>query len=78
MPDPILGVWVETIELRKDLTYSELPTAILDCRTQVLISKEIPLVKLRWGKHSDDEATWELEETIRRKYPHLFKEMEIG
>ena len=78
VPDPTLGVRVETIELRNDLTYPESPAAILDRRTQVLRSKEIPLVKVQWGKHSDDEATWELEETIRKKYPHLFEEMEIG
>ena len=47
VPDPTLGVRVETIELRNDLTYPESPAAILDHRTQVLRSKEIPLVKFQ-------------------------------
>ena len=72
--DLTLRVRVETIELRNDLTYPESPGAILDRRTQVLQKKEIQLVKVQWG---NDEATWELEETIRKKYPHLFEEMEI-
>ena len=66
VPYPTLGVWVETIELRNGLTYPESPAAILDRRTQVLRSKEIPLVKIQWGKHSDDEATWELRKQLGR------------
>ena len=77
MPDSTLEVRVKIIKLRKDLTYLESPGAILDHRTQVLRNKEIPLVKVQWGKHSDDKVTWELEEIIRKKYPHLFEEMEI-
>ena len=37
-------------------------------------SKEIPMVKVKWSYHkTSGEATWEVEEHMRRKYPHLFE-----
>ncbi|XP_074562821.1 uncharacterized protein LOC141819419 [Curcuma longa] len=29
-------------------------------------------LKVRWQHHTDEEATWELEDVIRARYPHLF------
>jgi len=34
-------------------------------------------VKIQWRNHTEEEATWELEDMIKEKYPQLFKEMEI-
>ena len=31
------------------------------------------LVKVLWAKHISSEATWETEEEMRAKYPHLFE-----
>ncbi|XP_057780035.1 uncharacterized protein LOC130998638 [Salvia miltiorrhiza] len=60
------------LELDKDLTSEEHPTTILDRKVHVLRNKEIPLVKVQWSRHDHSEATWEKEEDIRSKYPHLF------
>jgi hypothetical protein len=27
---------------------------------------------VKWGHHSEDEATWEREDDLRAKYPELF------
>jgi len=34
------------------------------------------LVKIQWRNHTEEEATWELEGTIREKYPQLFEDIE--
>ena len=47
---------------------------ILDRKEQRLRSKVIKLVLVKWGRHSDKEATWELEASIREKYPELFND----
>jgi hypothetical protein len=44
---------------------------ILDKNDQVLRNKNISLVKVLWNDYSI-EGSWELEESMRNKYPHLF------
>ena len=39
----------------------------------MLRNKEIPLVKVLWEYHKEEEATWELESKILEKYPYLFE-----
>ncbi|XP_016676429.1 uncharacterized protein [Gossypium hirsutum] len=68
--DPTHIVPVE--EIRPDLTFEEEPMQILDCDVKVLRRKSIPLVKVLWRNHSTEEATWELEDSMRQQYPHLF------
>ena len=42
---------------------------------QKLRSKEVPSVKLIWGKRGENEATWELEQAMKEKYLELFGKM---
>jgi hypothetical protein len=42
---------------------------ILDRNDQVLKNKSISLVKVLWNNHLVEEASWELEESMRNKYP---------
>ncbi|KAD4584256.1 hypothetical protein E3N88_21857 [Mikania micrantha] len=60
-------------KIREDLTFEEVPEAILDRQERVMRRKTIPFVKILWKNHSECEATWELEETIRSQYPKLFE-----
>ncbi|KAL0392767.1 UNVERIFIED_CONTAM: hypothetical protein Sradi_2499500 [Sesamum radiatum] len=62
------------IEVSLGLTYVEEPIEILDRSIKKLRNKEIPMVKVRWSHHSPREATWEVEENMREKYPYLFPE----
>ena len=62
--------WQE-VEVVEDATYEERPIQILDQKEQVLQTKMIPLVKVLWQHHGVEEATWELESTIREWCPEL-------
>ncbi|XP_017982350.1 PREDICTED: uncharacterized protein LOC108663265 [Theobroma cacao] len=71
-PDPSHVIQYETMQLKDDLTYEEQPVAILDRQVKKLHSKNVALVKVLWRNHTSDEVTWEAEEEMRTKYPHLF------
>jgi hypothetical protein len=45
---------------------------ILDKNDQVLRNNNISLVKVLWSDYSVEEGSWELKESMRNKYPHLF------
>ena len=77
IPDPTQEIQVELIELGDNLTYSESLERILDHRNQALRNKVILLVKIQWRNQTEEEAMWELEDTIRKKYYQLFEEIEI-
>nr|GFC22251.1 putative reverse transcriptase domain-containing protein [Tanacetum cinerariifolium] len=59
-------------KIRKDLSFTEEPEAILDHQERVMRKKTIPLVKVLWKNHPGREATWENEEMMRTDYPHFF------
>nr|XP_016442347.1 PREDICTED: uncharacterized protein LOC107767768 [Nicotiana tabacum] len=62
-----------TIPLDKRLSYEEEPMVIVDKQIRKLWSKEIVFVKVLWINHTVEEATWEIEDTMRVKYPQLFQ-----
>ena len=72
VPDPSHVIEFEPIQLKEDLSYKETPVQILDRKEKILRSKTIPLVKVLWKNHKHEEATWELEETMKSTYPNLF------
>jgi hypothetical protein len=61
------------VQIQSNMTYEETPTRILDRRERVLRNKTISLVKVLWSNHSMEEVSWELEESMREKYPYLFE-----
>jgi hypothetical protein len=63
---------VEGLEVQEDLTYIEKPTWILETTDRVTQRKTIRMCKVRWGHHSEEEATWEHEDGLMAKYPELF------
>jgi hypothetical protein len=62
----------EPLQVKADLKYEEKPVQILDRKVQQLRTKTISLVKVLWQNHEVEEASWELEQEVRSKYPHLF------
>ncbi|PKI54135.1 hypothetical protein CRG98_025467 [Punica granatum] len=72
MPDPSHILSYQPMELNEDLTYNEEPMEISDRKEKVLRTKRILLVKVLWRSHSREEATWELENSMRVKYPYIF------
>ncbi|XP_070029812.1 uncharacterized protein [Nicotiana sylvestris] len=71
--DPSTIMPVETIEVNEELSYEEFPVAVLDRQVQKLRNKEITSVKVLWRNQQVEEATWEAEDEIKKKYPHLFE-----
>jgi len=72
MSDPSHVLQDQEVEISPDIRYEEPAVAILDRKEKVLRNKTIPLVKVLWKKHSAEEATWELESEMQKKYPALF------
>ena len=47
------------------------PVRILDSQVKQLRRKEIRTMKVLWDE-ATQEMTWEMEDIMRRSYPHLF------
>jgi hypothetical protein len=60
------------LEVQEDLTYIEKPTQILETADRVTRRSTIRKCKVKWGHHSEEEATWEREDELKAKYPELF------
>ena len=70
--DPSHVLRHEILDIKLEATYEEKPLRILDRKDKELRSRTILMVKLQWGNHIEEEATSELESTMRGKYPLLF------
>ncbi|GKC69573.1 putative reverse transcriptase domain-containing protein [Tanacetum coccineum] len=66
-------------ELRLDdkLNFVEEPVEIMDREIKQLRQSRIPIVKVRWNSKRGPEFTWEREDDIRAKYPHLFSSISL-
>ncbi|XP_074328363.1 uncharacterized protein LOC141666271 [Apium graveolens] len=56
-----------------DLSCEEEAETILAREERVMHKKTIPFVKVLWRNHDNREATWEMEDSVRSKYPYLFE-----
>ena len=72
-PDPSHVIEHINIPLQSDLSYVEQPIRILDFQVRELRNRRIPQVKVLWRNQKVEEATWEREDEIQNKYPHLFE-----
>jgi hypothetical protein len=59
--------------VKEDLTYEEYPIRILETAERVTRSRVIKMCKVQWNRYSEEEATWEREEDLRKAYPQLFE-----
>ncbi|XP_022019828.1 uncharacterized protein LOC110919888 [Helianthus annuus] len=61
-------------EVRVDdkLRFIEEPVEVLDWKIQKLRRSRIKLVKVRWDSKCGPEFTWERQDQMQWKYPHLF------
>jgi hypothetical protein len=74
IPDPLQVVNFKPLRVQENLTYEEMPIQIMDRKEKQLRTKTIPLVKVLWRNHGVEEASWELEQKMRNRYPHLFED----
>jgi len=47
-----------------DLSYTEYPLKILDQKERGTRRKVVKMYKIQWSHHTEDEATWEMEEYL--------------
>ncbi|GKA01151.1 hypothetical protein Tco_0673816 [Tanacetum coccineum] len=72
-----LHVSLNEIKIDKTLRFVEEPVEIMDREIKSLKRSRIPLVKVRWNSKRDLEFTWECEDYMKSKYPHLFVDRAI-
>ena len=65
---------LELSQVREDLSYEEYPIRILDIKDRETRRQTIRFAKVQWNNHSEDEATWEREDDLRKTFPHLFND----
>ena len=60
---------LEELTVKEDLTYEEFLVKILETAERVTRSQVIKMCKVQWNRYTEDEATWEREEDLRKTYP---------
>ncbi|GJY08502.1 putative reverse transcriptase domain-containing protein [Tanacetum coccineum] len=72
LSDESLVIPMKELQLDDKLNFVEEPVEIMDREVKQLKQSRIPIVKVRWNSKRGPEFTWEREDQIRVKYPHLF------
>ncbi|KAD4385606.1 hypothetical protein E3N88_25775 [Mikania micrantha] len=62
----------EDIQIQNNMQFIERPVEIMDHGLKKLKRNRIPIVKVRWEGKRGAEFTWEREDQMKLKYPHLF------
>ncbi|GJW83795.1 putative reverse transcriptase domain-containing protein [Tanacetum coccineum] len=65
-------VLMDEIQLDDKLHMIEEPVEAVDREVKQLKQSRIPIVKVCWNSQRGQEFTWEREDQIKKKYPHLF------
>jgi hypothetical protein len=72
LTDATLIIPLEEIQVNEKLNFVEEPVEIMDREVKRLKQSRIPIVKVRWSAKRGPEFTWEREDQMKLKYPHLF------
>ncbi|GJU02831.1 putative reverse transcriptase domain-containing protein [Tanacetum coccineum] len=72
LSDESLVIPMKELRLDDKLNFVEEPVEIMDREVKQLKQSRIPIIKVRWNSKRGPEFTWEREDQIRAKYPHLF------
>nr|GFA56198.1 putative reverse transcriptase domain-containing protein [Tanacetum cinerariifolium] len=62
---------IEATNAKVAVAKEKLKEARTHRQERVMRKKTIPFVKILWRNHSERDATWETEESIRTSYPHF-------
>ncbi|GJZ51615.1 putative reverse transcriptase domain-containing protein [Tanacetum coccineum] len=68
---------MDKIQLDDKLHMIEEPVEIVDREVKRLQQSRIPIIKIRWNSQRSLEFTWEHEDQIKEKYPHLFTSKDL-
>ncbi|GJY66698.1 putative reverse transcriptase domain-containing protein [Tanacetum coccineum] len=72
LSDESLVIPMKELQLDDKLNFVEEPVEVMDQEIKQLRQSRIPIVKVRWNSKKGPKFTWEREDEIRAKYPHLF------
>ncbi|GJT55969.1 putative reverse transcriptase domain-containing protein [Tanacetum coccineum] len=70
--DEPLAIPLDEIHVDDKLNFIEEPVKIIDREVKRLKQSRIPIMKVRWKSRRGPEYTWEREDQMQKKYPHLF------
>nr|GEU32202.1 reverse transcriptase domain-containing protein [Tanacetum cinerariifolium] len=63
---------LDEIQIDDKLNFIEEPIEIIDREVKRLKKSRVPIVKVHWNSRRGLKFTWEREEQMKKKYPHLF------
>ncbi|GKF39843.1 hypothetical protein Tco_0119904, partial [Tanacetum coccineum] len=72
MTDEPLAIPLDEIQVDDKLHFIKELVEIMDREVKCLKHSRIPIVKVRWNSRRGPEFTWEREDQMQKKYPHLF------
>ncbi|GKE21911.1 putative reverse transcriptase domain-containing protein, partial [Tanacetum coccineum] len=72
LSDETLAIPLDENQIDEKLHFIEEPVEIMDREVKRLKQSRIPIVKVRWNSKRGPEFTWEREDQMQKKYPHLF------
>ncbi|GKD75372.1 putative reverse transcriptase domain-containing protein, partial [Tanacetum coccineum] len=78
LSDEPLAIPLDEIHIDEKLNFIEEPVEIMDREVKHLKQSRIPIVKVRWNSRRGLEYTWEREDQMQKKYPHLFANPETA
>nr|GEU47100.1 hypothetical protein [Tanacetum cinerariifolium] len=74
LADPTLQVPMDEIQVDAKINFMEKPMEILERESKNLKCSRIAIIKVRWNSKRGPEFTWEREDQMKLKYPHLFSD----
>ncbi|KAI3818361.1 hypothetical protein L1987_12166 [Smallanthus sonchifolius] len=72
LADENLHIHLDEVRIDEKMHFVEKPVEIIDREVKKLKRSRIPIVKVRWESKRGPEFTWEHEDQMKTKYPHLF------
>ncbi|GJU66732.1 putative reverse transcriptase domain-containing protein [Tanacetum coccineum] len=72
LSDETLVIPLDEIQINDKLQFLKEPVKIMDREVKRLKKSCIPIVKVHWNSIRGLEFTWEREDQMQKKYPHLF------
>nr|GEU99428.1 putative reverse transcriptase domain-containing protein [Tanacetum cinerariifolium] len=69
---------MKELKLDDKLNFVEEPVEIMDREIKQLQQSRIPIIKVKWNSKRGPEYTWEREDEIHDKYPHLFSNISLS
>nr|GEX37467.1 hypothetical protein [Tanacetum cinerariifolium] len=75
LAEPTLQVPLDEIRVNAKLNFMEEPVEILEREFKKLKQSRIAIVKVGWNSKHGPEFTWDREDQMKLKYPHLFSDI---